>query len=198
MADQFATPGDLASALQSDLDLSTATLLIECATAVVQAEVQQRIIRVVDDVVVLDLDEYDSGTRLFLPERPVVSVASVLIGATAVTDYTVAARRSTLWRALGWRSTLLFYPDQPSTVTVTYTHGYAAGDQKLQLARQAVLSLATGAYSNPTGATSEKIDDYAVAYEAMAARMAASPYLSTSLKRQYGRTAGSARLIAAR
>jgi hypothetical protein len=196
MADQLATPADLASALQSDLDASTATLLIECATAVVQAIAGQRIVQVTETVT-LDLDGYDGGVYLPLPERPVTAVTSASVGATAVTDYSVQLSKGRLWRALGWRSTLLAYPDQPSTVTVAYTHGYAAGSQKLQLARSAVLSLAMGAYSNPSGATREQIDDYSVAFDVMSSRMEAAPFLRDRLRQQYGLPPGSVRLTVA-
>ena len=80
-------------------------------------------------------------------------------------------------------------------MTVTYTHGYPAGDQRLQLARSAVLSLAAGSYSNPTGAVREQVDDYSVQYEAMAARLEASPFLVERLRAQYGRPARSVRLV---
>lgn len=195
MADQLATPEDLASLLQrSDLDLSTATLLVECATAVVQATAGQRIVQAVDDVAVLDLDEHDGGSWLYLPERPVTAVTAVLIGSTPVTSpvgYTVQLSRGRLWRATGWRSTLLAYYDQPSTVTVTNTHGHPAGHQKLQLGRWAALGLCKGVYPNPQGATRVSIDDYTEVYEAMTAQMDASPFLATALKRQYGRPVGS-------
>ena len=46
MADMLATPEDLAALLQQDVDRATATLLIESATALVQATVGQRIVRV--------------------------------------------------------------------------------------------------------------------------------------------------------
>jgi|SRR5690349_23070007 len=197
MADQLATPSDLASLLQQDVDTATATLLIEASTAVVQAVTGQRIVQVVGDIVTLDLDEYDDGLYLNLPERPVTAVTTVTIGATAVTDYSTQLRRARLWRAYGWRSTLVAYPDQPSLVTVTYTHGYAAGHQRLQLARSAVLQLAASVYANPGGATREQIDDYAVAYEAASARMDASPSLANLLRRQYGQPTGSVRLVKA-
>jgi hypothetical protein len=195
MADQLATPADLASLLQQDLDASTANLVIECATAVVQAVTGQRIVQVTNDTITLDLDGYDGGVYLALPERPVTAVGAVLIEATAVTDFSTQLRRGRLWRANGWRSTLVAYFDQPSTVAVTYTHGYAAGHQRLQLARASVLSLAKGAYTNPSGAVREAIDDYSVAYEAMAAQMDASPFLVAALKKQYGRPPGSVPLI---
>lgn len=195
MADQLATPADLAALLQQDLDTATATMLLELATAVVQAACGgQRIVEVVDDQVTLDLDGMDHGMYLDLPQRPVTAVKSVLVGSTAVSDYSLS--RGRLWRASGWRSTLLGYPlSQPSGVTVTYTHGYAAGDQRLQLARSAVLALAAGAYMNPSGTLREQIDDYSVQYEAMAARMEASAFLVGRLRAQYGRPLRSARLV---
>lgn len=203
MADQLATAADLALIPGVDPDLSeaTKTLLIECATAVVQAVCGgQRIVEVVDDVVTLDLDGADGGLYLALPQRPVTAVSSVLIGSTAITDFTPQLGRGRLWRASGWRSTLLAHPmSQPSDVTVTYTHGYPEGDQRLQLARSAVLSLAAGPASGATaGVSREQIDDYAVQYEAMAARMEASQFLVERLRAQYGRPPRSTRLVASR
>lgn len=198
MADQLATPSDLASLMQSDLDLSTATLLVEIGTAIVQATVGQRLVQVVDDVQVVDVDEHDGGVWLNLPERPVTAVTAVLVGATVLSaplDYTVQLSRARIWRSLGWRSTLINYYSQPSTVTVTNTHGWPAGHQRLQLARGAVLALCRGAYSNPSGATRITIDDYTEAYEAVTAQMDASRFLQQALQRQYGRPVGSALLI---
>jgi hypothetical protein len=196
MADTLATPEDLASLLQQDLDRATATLLLECATAVIQspAVTGQRIVQVVDDTVTLDLDGYDGGPYLPLPERPVTAVSGVSIGTTVVTDFKTQLSRGRLWRAWGWRSTLVFYPDQPSTVTVTYTHGYPTGHQRLQLARSAALSLAASPYTNPDGAVQVRIDDYAATYDAMAQRMAASPFLVGALKRQYALPPGTVQL----
>lgn len=195
MADQLATPADLASLLQQDVDTATATLLIEVGTAVVQATVGQRLVQIVNDVVLLDLDQHDSSDYLTLPQWPTTAVSAVLIGALPVTDYSVQLRRNRIFRPCGWRSTLLGYPGQPSQVSVTYTHGYPAGDQRLQLARGAVLSLAGSAYGNPSGATREQIDDYSVQYEAAAARMDAAPSLAALLRRQYSRSAGSVLLV---
>lgn len=198
MADQLASPSDLASLLQSDLDLSTATLLVEIGTAVVQATAGQRIVQVVGDVLELDLDEHDNSRYLYLPERPVTAVSAVSIGATSLTagiDYTVQKSRARIWRSSGWRSALLGYYDQPSTVTVTCTHGYPAGNQRLQLGRGAVLGLIKSAYSNPSGASRITIDDYTEAYERLTAQMDASPGLADLLRRRYGRPVGSAKLI---
>jgi hypothetical protein len=198
MADMLVTPSELAAFLQKDVDTASATLAIEIATGLVQAATEQRIVQVVNDTAVLDLDRHDHGLWIALPQRPVTAVSAVLVGATPVTDYTVQLSRGTLYRSYGWRSATLTRWSAPSTVTVTYTHGYAAGDQRLQLARSAALTLAMLAYENPTGATSEQIDDYAVRYEAAAARMEASPALKQALRRQYGRPAGSVQLVKVR
>jgi hypothetical protein len=206
VADQLATPADLASLLQQGLDLSTATLLTECATAVVQdAAGGQRIIEVVADPASI---MGTSDSWLDLPQIPVTAVASVVMdGATLVlgTDYKVFGNR--LWGRRGWQANLgwawnsqpgvnynTWYGPEPSALVVTYTHGYAAGSQQLQLARSAVLSLAKGAYASPSGAISEKIDDYAITYEAIAAQMEASPNLKASLRRAYGRRGGLVRI----
>lgn len=194
MADLLATPSDLASLLQQDVDTATATLVLEAATAVVQAEAGQRIVEVEDDTVLLDLDGYDGGVYLYLPERPVTAVGDVLIGANEISDFSAQLSRGRLWRADGWRSMLVSYFDQPSTTTVTYTHGYPAGHQKLQLGRAVALSLANGLYSNPSGAVREAIDDYQVAYEAMASQV--TEFMSAALKKQYSRRPGSVPLIA--
>jgi hypothetical protein len=199
MADQLATPADLASLLQQDVDTATATLLLETATGIVQTVTGQRIVQVVNDVVVLDVEARDHDRWLSLPQRPVTAVSAVLLGATSLasSDYSVQLSRGRLWRIYGWRLATTGSWLAPTTVTVTYTHGYAAGDQRLQTARQAALSLAASAYSNPAGATREQIDDYQVAYEAMSARMEAAPALQALLRRQYGRAPGSVQLTKA-
>lgn len=198
MADQLASPSDLASLLQQDVDTASATLAIEVCTAVVQAAADgQRIIQVVNDTEVIDLDGGFCSTYLTLPQRPVTAVSSVTVGATAVTDYTVQLSQRRLWRAAGWQTVTgtSYWLSQPTTVTVVYTHGYAAGDQKLQLARGTVLSLARGLFTNPSGVASEKIDDYAVAFEQATAALDASPALKALIRKQYGRKAAMVRAI---
>lgn len=195
MADQLATPEDLASFLQQDLDLATATLLIEAATAVVQeAAGGQRILEVAGDTATL-IGTTDS--KLDLPQIPVTAVTSVTLDGTAVTAGAAGSVPSTwrrignrLWRTDGWQSWI----GEPSTVVVVYTHGYAAPHQRLQLARSAVLTLAAVPYGNPSGATQVKIDDYAEAYSAIAARMETARGLKSALRRQYGRGAGLVRV----
>lgn len=219
MADQLATVADLASALQQDVDTSTATLLVECATAVVQEACGgQRIVQVVDDQLAI---MGDTNWWLALPQIPVTAVTAVVLDGTTLTtaanDYKVFGNR--LWRKQGWQTNYgwpLDWPwstwgpwvgvngapfnwwdlqsGEPSAVAITYTHGYPSGHQMLQLARGFVLSLASGAYANPSAAKSESIDDYSITYGQMASALEASPYMKAALRRQYGRRTGLVRL----
>lgn len=205
MADMLVTLSELASYLQQEVDNATATLAIELATGAVQAAAGQRIVQVIDDVALLDVDVHDRGFWLDLPEGPVTAVGAVLVGTLPVADYTVQLSRGRLWRAYGWLSATRPYWPMPSTVTVTYTHGYAAGDQKLQLARGVVLELAKTGYNTASGSGAvvrEQIDDYAVQYAEMAASIesALDPQgsVAKALRRQYGRKGrGSVRMLAA-
>ncbi|WP_146169038.1 hypothetical protein [Actinoplanes italicus] len=199
------TAEELASLMQQDVDTATATLAIEIATGVVQSAAGQRIIEVVDDEAVIDLDVCDNSLYLPLPERPVTDVTSATVGATVVTDYQAQLQRGRLWRSMGWRSATLPYWNAPSTVTVVYTHGYPVGHQRLQLARSVVFDLAKTGYNTAAGSgaiVSEQIDDYSVRYAEMAATIEAAldpdGPLARALRRQYGRPPGSVKLIAAR
>lgn len=193
----LATPEQLASYLQQDLDTASATLALELATGVVQAAAGQRIVLVEDETVVLYLDAVDGGSWLYLPEVPVVSVGAVLVGALTVSDATADPSRGRLYRPCGWRASERSTLAAPSTATVTYTHGYESTDPRLQFARSVVLSLAATAYGNATGAVAEQIDDYQVRYEAATTRLQASPVVAVALRRRYGRGRRSALLVKA-
>jgi hypothetical protein len=192
MADQLVSPSDLASLLErDDLDLYKATMLAECATAVVQAACGgQRIVEVTETLTIMGTTD----SWLQIPQIPVTAVTSVeldgeaLAAGTEPTDYKVVGSR--LWRTDGWQT----YCDYPSTIDVACTHGHPAGHQRLQLGRSAGLSILKGVYGNPTGATRETIDDYSVAYERLAAELETSEYLTKALRKQYGRRAGLVRL----
>lgn len=215
MADQLATLQDLADALQvplSAVPTGTGTMLLETATAVVQqAAGGQRIVQVVGDTCsILSTTE----SWLQLPQIPVTSVASVVLdGVTLVanTDYKLFG--SKLWRRYGWQNNMgwswgwdwnwrptyavngtPYTGQEPSLSVVTYTHGYPTGHQSLQLGRSAVLSLAKAAFGNPSGASSESLDDFHISYNAMSVQMEASPYLKAALRKQYGRRAGLVRI----
>lgn len=183
MADQLATPGDLASALQRDLDLSTATLLLELATAKVQrAAGGQRILAATTTAGLFAVDDENWEPYLPLAQFPVRSASVVLLDGTAVTDWYL--RNQMLWRAAGWRTT-----STPALVTVTYEHGHTAGSQYLQLARGATLALAQLGYGNPDNAKSEAIDDYRVDYGEADQRMQLTDHLQQALMAEYGTSA---------
>lgn len=196
MADMLITPEELASHLQEDLDTSTATLAIQIATGLVQAATSQRLIYVADDPFTLYLDEYDTGHYLELPQLPVTAASAFVVGGTAVTDVTLDLSRGRLYRPRGWRSSTAYPLSVPSTVTGVYSHGYAPGARELEFARSVALFLAAAAYGNPSTATREQIDDYAVQYtEAATARLDTMPSTVAALRRVYGRGPRSALLL---
>lgn len=185
MADRLVTPEELASALQrDDLDRATCELLIEGATAVVQALVGQRLLQATSTVVL----EPVYGGMLDLPQRPVISVESVLIGAEEVTSDGWQLVGDRLFRYAGWRS--YDYGGFAPPITVEYTHGYTVGDRHLELARSAVIALASQVYSNPDSVTREQIGDVATSYEKSSSALEASPFLRQALIRCYGQGAG--------
>lgn len=189
MADQLADPVDLASLLErDDIDAYKATTLVEIGTSIVQAAAGgQRILYVEDD-------PFDimgtSSCWLDLPQIPVAkgSVTSVTIDDVSVTDFKQFGNR--LWRRCGWAPVC----GEPSEVAGLNSHGLQAGDQGLQLARGAVLSICNSAYGNPAGVTAERIDDYSVTYGALAAQMDAAPQLKAAIRAQYGRRAAVVRI----
>lgn len=185
MADLLASIEDLASALQKDVDNSSATLALEACTAVIQAACGgRRIVRVVGDS-----EEVWGGTAslLRLANAPIVSVTSVTydgaVLAVGTASGTWRRARYGLWRDLGWVEVC----GEPLPTTVVYTHGYLPTDQKIQLARGTCWGLARGLFENPSGVViREQIDDYSVAYAEAEAALEASPSLKASLRRQYG------------
>jgi hypothetical protein len=181
MADMLATPEDLASLLQSDtVDASTATMLLELATGVIQAAVGQRIVdATTTGMVLMGVDDQ----WLDLPQRPVRSVSNVTLDGVTITDWRLRGQR--LWRLPGWQA----YVFEPSEITLDSEHGYLAGSQDLQLARNACLSLAQAGYGNPTGVKAESIDDYRVTYAEAMERMVLGENLRAALVNAYGLSA---------
>jgi hypothetical protein len=193
VADMLATTEDLTSLLQRDpINPASATLAIEIATAVVQAAAGQRILLVGPDT---ETVWGGPDQVLRLREGPIVSVTSVTYNGTLLTEGTASGtwRRSMsgLWRDIGWVES----PGEPSEITVVYTHGYAADDQRIQLARSWTLSIARGLFTNPDGAVREQIDDYAIAYSEAAATLDAIPGAARLLRKQYGPKARMIRVI---
>lgn len=194
MADLLATPSDLASALQQDVDTATATLWLQAATAAVQEAAGQRIVLIENEQITLT-GTADSWLRL--PQQPVRAVATVLLDGSAVTlgsagsgGSTYRRRGSRLWRGDGWQT----YVGEPSEVTVIYSHGYDTDEQGIELARGTVIGLARTPYDNPAAVSREQIDDYSVAYQAVSAALELNRFLRRALRRQYGARAGLVRI----
>lgn len=179
MADQLVTPSELASAMQQDLDTASAVLVIEMATGKVQSAAGQLLVSGTTTAVI-DVELQDCDQYLDLPQWPVRSVASVLIDGVADTTWLLRGQR--LWRLYGWSKNWW----QPTQVTVTFTYGYVAGAQGLQLARGMVLALAQAGYGNPGASTSEAIDDYKVTYAEADARMQVTDSMRDQLQAAYG------------
>jgi hypothetical protein len=147
----LATPSDLASHLQSDLDTATATLALETVTGWIQDYLGQRVTQVTNETVTLD-----GGERvLYLPQRPVVSV-----GAVTTTDYLGDTETPVLgadYRVRGYRLIWSGYGRVwPEVVTVTYSHGYGSSIVP-QGIRGVCLSAAARMYQNPESLRSETV-----------------------------------------
>jgi hypothetical protein len=191
MADILATVADLRTLLGEDgtgLADVEGQLLLELATGAVQAAAGQLLLAQVDDEATL-IGTMDSW--LALPEQPVTGVTSVTVDGDAVTDFTRFGAR--LWRESGWSTD----PYRPTPVAVVYSHGYATGDQRLQLARSAVLATAAQMFANPGGATGLSVDDYREQYSQSSDSDLAGMVparLRAALRRAYGRRGGLVRV----
>jgi hypothetical protein len=194
VADMLATRDQLASALQKDVDNATADVWLAAATAIVQEAAGQRIVLVENEQITLT-GTTDSWLRL--PQQPVRSVAAVLLDGSAVTlgvagsgGATYRLRGTRLWRGDGWQR----YVGEPSEVGITYSHGYDADEQGIELARGTVIGLARTPYDNPSAVSREQIDDYSVAYQTVSAALEANRFLRRALRRQYGARVGLVRI----
>lgn len=158
MADMLATPSDLASALQQDLDTSTATLALEVATGRIQSVLGYRVLQETDVTVVLD-----GGNRtIYLPGRPVVSV-----GAVTTTDYLGTVETPILGTDYRVRGNRLIWSGYgrvwPEMVSVVYTYGYLVAAVP-QVIRGVCLAAAGRVYSNPDGIRQEAVGAVSVTY----------------------------------
>jgi hypothetical protein len=142
----FATAEDLASFLQVPaVDRYSAELALDLASEAVRAEVNQ-------DIDVITSTEIHDGLpvghqwadTIFLRQVPVTAVSAVMSDGAlvAATDYECSAygvihRFSAPFSA------------RSGGITVTYTHGWAAGTRQLRLARITALQVAARCYVNP-------------------------------------------------
>jgi hypothetical protein len=165
----YATPSDLASFLQKDVDTSTATLVLTKASAVLDYRARTHW----GGTVATTYSKPGTGApELVMPLAPLVAVSAVRVAGvtlTAGSDYTVIEQ--SVFRRFGfgipWR-----YP--PDLVEVDYTYGYAAVPDEVVAA---VLETAAAAYQSPDiSVRNESIDDYSYRIEPNTGGMQLSPF----------------------
>ena len=114
-------------------------LLLESASAIIRNHCRQTFDLVEDDEVEL---RGTARSRLLLPERPVVSVASVTLDGDTLGADSYSRVRDGLWRQNGWG-------DESTLVQVTYTHGFAEGTPAMETLKAVCLQVAARAAANP-------------------------------------------------
>lgn len=166
--DQFATAADLASFLgvtiAAGADTNRANLLLQLATAEIQAYCEQKLSLVTSETITI---RGLNGALILLPELPVVSVATVVedgVTLTVDTDYRLEPygilRRLSGTSFIGWSPYFAVWPTT-FNVAVTYTHGYATIPVDL---KAICLETAARQWSNPLEVESESITNYSVTY----------------------------------
>lgn len=150
---QYATASELASYLQKDLDTATAVQALTLASADFSAAAGTMFVPTTTTWTTI----WAYGCfELELPFRAVTAVSEVRVNGVPITGWTL--RGGWLYRIVGFGYRYRFPPDQ---VDVDLTHGYTAPPDDVKLA---TLEIAAGLYDNPTGVSSEGIDDYTVRY----------------------------------
>lgn len=152
----FATAADLATYLGEDPftgnRLAQANLALDLATARIQDWTRQTLELVTDDVIAFVGPE---GSRIELPERPVVDVTQVTVDGTVL--------GSASWVLSGVEVVRLegTWGGIDTAVEVTYTHGYSPIPDTV---RGATLQLAGQALQNPQSVAQESIGTYSISY----------------------------------
>jgi hypothetical protein len=163
----FATVQEFANHMQATVSNSAATLALNYATARIQGACGQMFTYVAADDVVLP----GGDSLLVLPQRPVLSVASVATTGYGETVPITQTLGSTWMRSggvltwLGGSARLNGSPALPylgyvwpASVRVVYEHGYATIPDDV---KGCCMMLAAEVYTSPDGTHYESIDDYA-------------------------------------
>jgi hypothetical protein len=148
----YASPSDLASFLQQDVDTATATLALTKATALFD----QRSRSHWGGTLTTTYSKARSGEpEIILPFAPLVAVSQVRINGTVITSTGYTVIEQSVYRRIGWGRWSAFPPD---LVEIDYSYGYATITDDVAAA---VMETAAAAYAHPDPAlTSESIDDY--------------------------------------
>jgi hypothetical protein len=158
-----------------------ANLILAGATAYIRACTDQWISVVADDVITIDAPISDT---IWLPQRPVQSVATVKVDGSLTTAWKLRGSRLIKVDLNGcpWATS-----SEPHEVEIAYTHGFATTDERFDLARDACLSLAMHRLSNPLNLISESVDDYSRTFNNGATEGSEWYALDRALRKQYGR-----------
>ncbi|RSM73456.1 hypothetical protein DMH04_41325 [Kibdelosporangium aridum] len=156
----LAVVADLEAYLKRSLDAAEtnqAQLMLAAASAVIREETGQVFSRATSTFKLV-INPYDEWVTL--PQQPVISVASVLLNGSALTDWTAVNGR--IYRACGWfplNTGAILTP--PPTLTITCTHGYATVPDDAKLA---TVLLVNAAMNGDVPVRSEQIGDYSITY----------------------------------
>jgi hypothetical protein len=180
MPSTFATPDDLAARLGLDLDdgeQARATLLLADATGLIQDEARQNIFLVENDTLTI---RGTTDERVKLPERPVVSIASVTVAGRQLAqeqdwvrdgNELVRIPINTVFAVIG-RLDQVVYPYTPGfgwegqILEIVYTHGYADDDLP-GFCKSICLEAVVRVWVNPGSVARETIGDTSTVYDNM-------------------------------
>lgn len=174
---QFATADEFAARIGVTLttdEQTRADTLLALASGVIQQETKQKIVRVTDDEFVIRSTYRD---RIRLPQRPVVSVAGVvlqLIGGAATfvvpantfyidrdeivrTAWPLSTQYAFAAYARGWLGPLY-------QATITYTHGFA-DDAIPEIVKVICLEMVVRVWVNPGSVARETVGDTMTVYD---------------------------------
>lgn len=182
----FATTADLEAFLQVSIttleQIAAASRALTEASETIRNYTRQQIDLVVNDVVTLDSP---GGSKVFLPELPVISVASVVEDAETltVTDNYILGQYGILHRvSRRWATGI-------QIVTVTYTHGYSVIPDDIvavcvRIASRAYQAgLRASEAGGVPGVSSKSLGDYSVSYSGESGGGASEGVLGASAAR---------------
>jgi hypothetical protein len=175
----FATAVDLEARLGitfTAAEETRAAALLQIATGLIQDEAKQTVLLVSGDVLTM---KGTSDERIVLPERPVVSVASVQLDSTVLaagTDWFVDGNElvrvpsTTIFAVSQMLDAGISFPMgtgfgwEKQTLTITYTHGYAA-DEVPAVCKAVCLEAVARCFVNPGAVARESIGDTSTVYD---------------------------------
>lgn len=143
MPDPFATAEEMSAYANMPIpaDLARMQLLLRLASAEIRAYTGQVLSTVAADVVTLGPT---AKRTLYLPERPVTAITTVLVSGVAVTAYSFTEDGNIVHGA-----TPAAYSQEswPNGATVTYDHGYAEFSTEYERVKDVAIEVALNAFT---------------------------------------------------